>query len=245
MWLCPLTDSKSGKFFVKGIQYQLEFRAEDICVFSHVGVKSVKILEESYVAELVQLIMADGLNLHISAEIIQVCLGSCYSCDTGAREAYLGSGCEFINKIRVASLRTLTKNLNQEILIIIIEMMDAVGIIPVNTEVRCCRFQSCKTLYGFFRVGVALWVGVFRNTPDSLDGCILTYQLLYHVHIRSLWSHRNIDHLDSEKFGDLEVTVITRYRTEEFHLVKLAPWSISHYTLSHGTCNTVEHNVQA
>ena len=214
-------------------------------MFSHVGVKSVKILEKSYVTELVQFIMTDGLNLHIFAEIIQVCLGSCNGSDSRSWEAYLGSGCKFINKIRVTSFCTLTKNFNQEILIIIIEMMNAVCIIPVNTEIRCCRFQSCKTLYGFFGVSVTLWVGVFRNTPDSLDRCIFTYQLLYHVHIRSLWSHRNIDHLDSEKFGDLEVTVITWYRTEEFHLVKLAPWSISHYTLSHGTCDTVEHNVQA
>ena len=41
------------------------------------------------------------------------------------------------------------------------------------------------------------------------------------------------------------MTIISWYRTEEFHLVKLAPRSVSHYALSHGTCNTVEHNIQA
>ena len=31
----------------------------------------------------------------------------------------------------------------------IIEMMYAVCIVPVNTEVRCCWFQMCKTLNCF------------------------------------------------------------------------------------------------
>ena len=32
----------------------------------------------------------------------------------------------------------------------IIEMMYAVCIVPVNTEIRCCRFQCCKTFDSFF-----------------------------------------------------------------------------------------------
>ena len=41
------------------------------------------------------------------------------------------------------------------------------------------------------------------------------------------------------------MTVISRYRTEEFYFIKLAPRSISKYTMNHRTGNTVIHNVQA
>lgn len=44
-------------------------------MFSHVFMKSVDVLEETNVAELVQLVMSDGLYCHVFAEIIQVSLG--------------------------------------------------------------------------------------------------------------------------------------------------------------------------
>ena len=40
------------------------------------------------------------------------------------------------------------------------------------------------------------------------------------------------------------MTVISWYRTEEFHLVKLAPRCISHNSVGIGTCDGVEHYVQ-
>jgi len=40
------------------------------------------------------------------------------------------------------------------------------------------------------------------------------------------------------------MTVVSWYRTEEFHLVKLAPWCISHYSVGIGTCNGIEHYIQ-
>ena len=41
------------------------------------------------------------------------------------------------------------------------------------------------------------------------------------------------------------MTVIYWYRTEEFYFVKFAPWGVSHYAVSHGTCDAVEHYVKA
>ena len=46
-------------------------------MLSHVLYHAVDILEETHVAELVQLVMADSLNLQLLLDIIQVCLGSC------------------------------------------------------------------------------------------------------------------------------------------------------------------------
>ena len=40
------------------------------------------------------------------------------------------------------------------------------------------------------------------------------------------------------------MTVISWYRTEEFYFIKFTPWSVSHYAVSHGTCDAVEHDIQ-
>ena len=206
--------------------------------------QSVDILEETNVTELVQLVVSDGLYSHVFAEVIQVRLGCSNCCDTGTREAYLGGRSKFINNVRISCFRTLIKDLKKEILIVIIEMVDAVSVIPVNTEVRCCRFQMCETFNGFFGISVTLRVGVFRNTPDSLYCRVFIDVFLNHIHIRAFRRHRNVDHLNTEEFCDTEVTVISRYRTEEFYLIKLAPWCIPHNSMGIGTCNGIEHYIQ-
>ena len=124
-------------------------------------------------------------------------------------------------------------------------MMDAVSVIPVNTEVRCSRLQMRKTLNCFFGISVALRIGIFRNTPDSFYCRIFIDIFLNHVHIRAFRRHRNVDHLNAEKFCDTEMTVISRYRTEEFHFIKFTPRCISHNSVRIGTCNGIEHYVQA
>ena len=121
-------------------------------MFAHVCMNTVQVLEESYVTKLVQFVMSDRLNSHIFAEIIQVCFGCCYCCDTGTREADLGCGSKFVNNVRISCFRTLVKDLKKEVLVVIIKMMVmyAVRIVPVDTEIRCCRFQACKALNCFF-----------------------------------------------------------------------------------------------
>ena len=213
-------------------------------MFLHMLMQSVDIFEETNVTKLVQFVVSDGLYSHVFAEVIQVRLGCSNCCDTGTREAYLGGRSKFINNVRISCFRTLIKDLKKEILIVIIKMMDAVSVIPVNTEVRCSRLQMRKTLNCFFGISVALRIGIFRNTPDSFYCRIFIDIFLNHVHIRAFRSHRNVDHLNAEKFCDTEMTVVSWYRTEEFHLVKLAPWCISHYSVGIGTCNGIEHYVQ-
>ena len=123
-------------------------------------------------------------------------------------------------------------------------MMDTICIIPVNTEIFCCRFQSCKTTYRFVGIGDTLRVGIFRHTPDTFDCRIVVDVFFYHIHIRTIFVHRNVDHLDAEVLCDLEVTVISRNRAQEFYFIQFAPWSAAHYTMSHGTCHRIVHNVQ-
>ena len=124
-------------------------------------------------------------------------------------------------------------------------MVNAVCIVPEDTEIFGCRLQRCKTADGFVRISVALRVGIFRHTPDTFDGIILCHQFFYQIHIRSFRSHRNIDHLDSEILGDREMAVISRYRTQEFHFVQFGPWCTSCDTVCIRTCNRIEHYRQA
>ncbi len=53
-------------------------------MFLHMLMQSVDIFEETYMTKLVQLVVSDGLYLHIVAEVLQVCPGSCHCCDSGA-----------------------------------------------------------------------------------------------------------------------------------------------------------------
>ena len=122
-------------------------------------------------------------------------------------------------------------------------MVDAIGIIPENSEILGSRSQSGQTAHRLIGVGNSAWVGVLGNTPDSLDGLVLCNQLLHQLHIRAFLVHRNIDHLNVKVFCNCKMSVISRNRTEELHLVKLAPGSASHNTVCHGAGNGIIHYI--
>ena len=105
--------------------------------------------------------------------------------------------------------------------------------------------HACQTAYRLIGVGIAGRVRVLRNAPDSLYGRVGGHILLYQIHIRTICGHRNVDHLDAKIFSNGEMSVISRYRTQEFNLVKLAPRGISHNAMSHRTGDGVVHYVQA
>ena len=130
---------------------------------------AVDILEETHMTQLVQLVMADGLNRHLLFDEVDISLGSADGCHTGTREAYLGCGTELEDHIRVSFLLAGHEDLNQVILLVLIEVMDAISVVPVDTEVLCCRFQSGETEHGLIGIGDTLRVGILRHTPDSFD----------------------------------------------------------------------------
>ena len=95
------------------------------------------------------------------------------------------------------------------VLVVVVEVVYAICVIPENPEVRRCRLQPCKTAHRLIGVGITLWVGVLWNTPDALDGVIRRHQFLHHIHIRTLWSHGNINHLNSKILSDGKMAVIS------------------------------------
>ena len=122
--------------------------------------------------------------------------------------------------------------------------MYAVCIIPVDSEVFCRRLQIRKAEYCLVRVCDSLRIGIFRHAPDTFYCRILIYIFLYQIHIRSRRRHRDVDHLDSEVLCNTKVSVISRYRAEEFYFVELAPRCASEYSVCHCSCNCIIHNVQ-
>ena len=213
-------------------------------MLAHVFDQTVNITEEADMTQLVDLVMTDGLMSQVGQEVIHIVRAGRNRRDTAAREGDLGSRRELIYQIRVSCPLAFCQNLNQIILTVIIEMVHAVGIVPEDTEIICGRLQTGEPAYGLIRIGDALRVGVLRYAPDTLDSRIGTDKVFHHVHIRTGRGHRNRNHLDSEVFRNLEVTVITGNRAEELHLRELAPGSVAHDAVCPCTADRVKHDIQ-
>ena len=124
--------------------------------------------------------------------------------------------------------------------------MYAVSVIPENSEILGSGLESCKALYCFIGICVSVGVGVHRYAPDSLNGGIVVYKLLNHIHIRTLRSHGNIYHFDTECLGDAEMSVIAGNRAKELYLIALAPGLCAAiYAELHCSCNGIIHKSKA
>ena len=204
----------------------------------------MNILEEAHVTELIHLIMADRLIAELSLNILQIVGARGDRGDAGAREGDLRGGGELIDEVRIPRPLALREDLDQVILLLVIEVMHAVGIVPVNPEILCRGLQPRESPDRLVAVAVALGVGILRHTPDPLDALILSDQSLDKSHIRAARRHRDRNHLDSEVLRDAEVPVIARDRAEPLHLIQPAPGDIPHHTVRHGTGNGVIHHIQ-
>ena len=126
------------------------------------------------------------------------------------------------------------------------KVMYAVCVIPEYSEILCLGRKVCKTLYRFIRIGDTLGVAVHRYAPYTLDKLVFAYQLLDHIHIGTVGSIRNGDHLYTHTLTDCKVSVITRSRTKELNLLVLAPRLISSENAEqHGSCYRIVHKLKA
>ena len=65
--------------------------------------------------------------------------------NAGPREADFGGGSKLINQVRISGPLALCQNFNLMILVMVIQVVYAVGIVPEYTEVGRGRIQPCKT----------------------------------------------------------------------------------------------------
>ena len=126
----------------------------------------------------------------------------------------------------------------------VVEMVDGIGIVPVDPEILGRRFQSGKPAHRIVGVGDPLRIGVLGHTPDPLDSLVSRHQLFHHIHIRPHVCHGYVDHVDTEIFRDGKMPVISRHRAEEFHFIQPAPRRAAHDPVSHGPGNRIIHDVQ-
>ena len=110
-------------------------------MFLHMLFDTVQVLEETYMTQLVDLIMADDLYGHRFLYPVQIVLGCGDTADTCSCKTDLGGGSKFKNHVLFSVCLAHGKHLRQMILLLflIIQMMYTVGIVPVNTEIFCCR----------------------------------------------------------------------------------------------------------
>ena len=85
---------------------------------------AVQVLEEFYMAQLIQFIMTDDLEVHVLLCLFEVCLRRNESCNSGSRIAYFRSGYELIDHIRISGFLALLDDVQQVILSVIIQVMD-------------------------------------------------------------------------------------------------------------------------
>ena len=104
-------------------------------MLAHMLMNSIQILEETHMAKLIYLIMTDGLNRQLLSDILQVIGEAAMQATPEPGKVILEVEQNLYTISGFPALLTLSENLNQEILIIIVEMMHTVSVIPVYTEI--------------------------------------------------------------------------------------------------------------
>ena len=203
-------------------EHHLEFGFQDSSVLFHVGLQSGQIFVEHHVTHLVDFVVTDGLDGNLLFDKVQVGLAARHSSHAGAGEADLGGRGKGNHHILMAGFPQLIHQV-QQMVGMVGQVVDAVGVVPHNFKVRGSGIQSGKLPHHFVGVGDAGGVGVHGHAPDSLDGGIVFAEFLDHVHVRAVLVHGDVDHFKSKQLGDGKVTVVSGNRAEPLDLFFLAP----------------------
>ena len=213
----------------------------------HVLSDAICVLQELDVAQLVDLVVTDGLHAHACLDVRDILRACCHSRDASARKRDLGSRTELEVAIWVSSFNTSIGDIEQLILIshIVIEVMNGVSIIPEDAEIVRCGGHGCQLAHDLIAIRNTAWIGILRHAPDALHRSIIRYEFLDHVHVRAIFVHGNRDHLDAECLGHAEVAIVARNGAEELHFFKLAPGSCAQRAEHPAAHDSVIHDVQA
>ena len=102
-------------------------------------------------------------------------------------------------------------------------MVYAVSIVPENAEIASRGVKSGNAANGVVRVGYACRVSIHRHAPHTLYALVLSHQFLDHIHVGAFGGHGNIYHLDTEKLGYREMSVVTGNGAEPLDLAAVFP----------------------
>ena len=211
---------------------------------SHVLFHTNDIPKETNVAQLVYFIVTNGLVGKLFLNIFHIVMGSGNGGNARAGETDFRGGSKFIHHIGIACFFAFIQNFNKFILNIIIQMMNAVSVIPENSKIFGGGFEPSKTANHFIRIGVTGGVGIFGNTPNPLNGFIFCHQLFNHIHIGAVFMHGNVNHFNAEILGNGKMTVVPGNGAQEFHFIQFAPGGAAHNPVGHGAGNGIVHHVK-
>ena len=71
---------------------------------------------------------------------------------------------------------------------LLVDVVDAIGIVPEDAEVVGSGFHRCQLIYHLVAVADAFRIGMKRHTPDAFDQGILLCKRRNHLHVRPLRS---------------------------------------------------------
>ena len=206
-------------FALKIFEDYVELGLEELGVLLHVRQGGCPILQKQRMAQLVYLIEADGLGGYQLLHVRHIRLAARKARNTASWEGYLGRGSEFKYHIRIAGLAAQRQNI-PEGAEFSVKLVDTVGVVPHEQEVRRRRLKMRNTVNDLVAVDYTVGIGVFGHAPHTLYGGIL-YDLLHHVHVRAVVVHGNRYKLHAEGLGDIEVAVIAGRRAKPLYLVQL------------------------
>ena len=159
----------------------------------HMGFNAAFIAEKTCLAQLVELIGADGGKLPHFAQIDQVGRTCRHGADACTGEGNLAGGAELIHHIRVPGIGAGGQDVWQDGRGVGVKVMHAVGVIPENAEIRRCGLQVGKALHHHGAEHNAGGVLVLGYAPDAFDGSIPLDQVFDHVHIGAIIVHGDGD----------------------------------------------------
>ena len=172
-------------------------------------------------AELVDLVISDGLDVDNRLQICQVRLTGSHNTHACTGEGHLAGGGKFIDHVGVAVFGAEGQNIHKGHKVAL-KLVDAVSIVPHEHKVRGCGLHGGDTADSLVGVHHALGVGVLGHIPHTLHGGILD-KLLHSIHVGSVSSHGNGNKLCPEGLRHLKMPVIARCRAQPLHLLQLAP----------------------
>ena len=210
----------------------------------HQGQNAGLVLEIAHMAELVDLVVADGLEGQQALVVLLVVPAGGHDGYACTGEGDLRRGGEFIDHIGVALLPAEGQNVAEGDKFAV-DFVDAVGVVPHEGEVRRGRSEGGDTIHHGVAVDDTLRVGILGHAPHTLDRRVLD-RFLHQIHIGALRRHGNGDHFHAKGSGNLKMPVIAGRGTEKFHCLLLAPGTLGmEQSVGIGLGNQVVHQVQA
>ncbi len=194
----------------------------------HVRRNGLPVLQKADVPKLIHPVIADQLIMQQLGMPCDVGRTGRHGRDAAACEGNLGGGREHQHPIRTSGRTAGFIDIGQPILTLrfVVQVMDAVCVIPDNPKIRCGGFQLRQRPNLCIAVGHAGGVGVHGIADDALYAGV-GRKLLHRFQIRPIGQQGNADAFNPQHFQHFKMPVVPGNRAEEAHLGKPTPWRIT------------------